>query len=177
MLDVGCWMLDVGRSRTSRQRRARGFTLVEVLLVILIMGLISSVMITGSSALFNASQTEDPEEALLALLQTVRLKAVEDGMTLDLVTEDEGFSYFYGNGHSKTLPEVEGVKVRLIKAEGAQSVLLGGQVEETPVNSLRFFNDGTCAPVRVQVQRGNVRKVLVIDPWTCAALPPHPNAR
>lgn len=145
--------------------------MVEILLVILLIGLVSSVMITGSSALFNDSQAEDPEEALLSLLRTVRLRAVEEGRALDLVTGDEGLSYFYGDGQFKEMPVADGVKVRLIKAEGAQAVLLGGQLEETPVNSLRFYPDGACAPVRVQVQRGNSRKVIVIDPWTCAALP------
>ncbi|AHF93044.1 hypothetical protein OPIT5_25375 [Opitutaceae bacterium TAV5] len=167
----------VARRAPARVGPAGGFTLIEILLVIMLMALVTSVMITGSNALFNSSQNEDPEEAMLSLLQKVRMQAVEDSTPLDLVTVDEGQTWFYGDNHEMTMPVVDGVKVGLIKAEGANAILLGGIMEETPVTTLRFYPDGTCDPVRVQIQRGRERRVLVIDPWTCAALPETSGAR
>lgn len=156
--------------------RRRAFTLVEILLVLALIGLLGSVMIGGAASLLDANDEKDPEAALLVLLQTVRGQAVESGQVIELVQlpNDKGFKW--GDAGLVTLPLREGgARVRLIRPEFGAASLVGGQMEEKPLDRVRFYPDGSCDPLRVQVRRGDTRRVFVIDPWTAAPLPQKPN--
>lgn len=156
--------------RPSRPLRA-AFTLMEVLLVLALFALFGALFIGGATNLLGASREQSPEDALLSLFQTVRRQAVIEGRTIEVVAVENGAAFVWGEAETLILPEREGVSVRLIKPELDQAVLLGGQLEETPLERLRFYADGTCDPVRVQIHRGQTRRVAVIDPWTCAPQP------
>lgn len=153
-------------------RARRGFTLLEILLVLMLLALLGSVMIGGAASLLNSTDDQDAESALLTLFQTVRKEAVESGTVIELqqLPEDQGF--IWGTEGVETLPVVEGgAKVKLIRPEFSRASLIGGQLQEDPMEKVRFFPDGSCDPVRVEVRRGDARHVLVIDPWTAAPLP------
>ena len=155
----------------SRPVRASAFTLVEVLLVLSLFALFGALFIGGAGNLLGSSREQSPEEALLSLFQTVRRQAVQEGRTIEVTVVEDGAAFVWGEADTFILPEREGVAVRLIKPQLDQAVLLGGQLEETPLDRLRFYPDGTCDPVRVQIQRGQVRRVAAIDPWTCSPQP------
>ena len=48
----------------------------------------------------------------------------------------------------------------------------GGQAVEQALTRLRFYPDGTCDRVRLEVRRNEARRLTPIDPLTCAPLPP-----
>jgi general secretion pathway protein H len=148
-----------------------GFTLLEILLVLALLALLGSVMVGGAVSLLKANEAKDPETALLKMMQTIRGEAVSKGTIIELrpLPDDGGFAW--GESKIEVLPENKTVKVTLIAAEMVRASLIGGQLEETPVKRVRFYPDGSCDPVRVQVRRGEARTVYAIDPWTAAPLP------
>lgn len=130
-----------------------------------------ALFIGGAASLLNASREESPEQALLSLFQKLRREAVISGQTIEVTSLENGAAYIWGEDQQLVLPVQPDLSVRLLKAQVDQAVLIGGQLEETPLEHLRFYADGTCDPVRVQIQRGQVRRVAIIDPWTCAPQP------
>ncbi len=61
-----------------------------------------------------------------------------------------------------------GVQIRRI---GARLYLEGGVASEQALARMRFYPDGTCDRVRLDVTRTDGRKIIPIDPLTCAPLP------
>lgn len=153
--------------RTAR----RGFTLIETVLALMLIGLIASVLISGANSLFRSAKDEDPESAVLTLLQKARAEAVETGQIIEVVPLPEDAGFLWGADGVETLPKRPGLSVRLIQPEFTSAFLIGGQLEEKAIERVRFFPDGTCDPLRVQVRRGDTRRVYAIDPWTAAPLP------
>ena len=152
----------------------RGFTLIEVIVVLMLIGMIASVLITGATSMLNANEEKDPESALLTLMQKVRGQAVESGQIIELTQLPEDKGFLWGADGVETLPQAGvkgGPRARLLKPEFSGASLLGGQMEETPLDRLRFYPDGSCDPTRIEVRRGDARRVFSIDPWTAAPLP------
>ena len=161
----------------------RGFTLLETLLVLGLMSMLAAVLIGGSAQLLKGTARSDPEDALLALLQTIRRQAVEKGKVLELAPTDnadeDAPDFLWGEENvdedhpraEEKLPKVEGVKVKVLAPESAGAILLGGVASEKALARMRFYPDGTCDRVRLDVTRAESRKVIPIDPLTCAPLP------
>lgn len=159
-------------SAGARVSRRAGFTLVEVLLVLALMALLSGVLIVGGASLLDGGK-DDPEAALLAVLQKVRREAVERDETIELRIEDDGATLAWGDqpDQTVTLPVAEKVRARLLAPKSLGAVLIGGEAEEHPLPSLRIYPDGTCDIARLEVRRNGARRLHDIDPMTCAPLP------
>lgn len=161
----------------------RGFTLLETLLVLGLMSMLAAVMIGGSAQLLKGTARSDPEDALTALLQTIRRQAVEKGKVLELAPkespDEDGPDFEWGEENAdeahpraeEKLPKVEGVKVKILAPESTGAILLGGVASEKALARMRFYPDGTCDRVRLDVTRNENRTVIPIDPLTCAPLP------
>lgn len=164
-----------GRENGGGRRGA--FTLLEVLLVLMLLGLLGAVLVGGAASLLRAVEDQDPEAAMLTLLQKARAEAVEAGRVLEIAPLPEDAGFLWGGDGVETLPVREGLRVRLLRPEMAASFLIGGQLEERLIERVRFYPDGSCDPVRVEVRRGDIRRVYSIDPWTAAPLPEGGQAR
>lgn len=162
-------MSQVSPSRASGGRA--GFTLLEVLLVLALFAIFGALFVGGAANLLNTSRQTSPEDALLAMFQTVRREAVATGRAIQITAVENGAAYVWGEGGQMVLPVRPEVSVRIIKPQLDQAVLIGGLIEENPLDRMWFYPDGTCDPVRVQIQRGRIRRVESIDPWTCSPLP------
>ena len=155
-----------------RAGRGRAFTLVEILLVLAMMAMVGAVLLPVAGTLFRNSSQENPANLVTDLLQEVRREAVLTGrpVTLRFDLETQRFTWDGGSGGSRAANGPR-LRVDFLRRTGTGSVLIGGQLVETgAVDSLTFYPDGTCDPVRVQLRPagGGVAKVLTIDPWTCA---------
>lgn len=139
--------------------------------MLMLLGLMGAVLIGGATSLLKSVEEQDPESALLSLLQKARGEAVESGQVVELTPLPEDAGFLWGQDGMETLPKREGLGVRLLKPEMTAAFLVGGMLEEQPIDRVRFYPDGSCDPMRVQVRRGDVRRVYSIDPWTCAPLP------
>ncbi len=153
-----------------------GFTLLETLLVLGLISMLAAVLVGGSASLLKGTSREDPEDALLALLQTVRREAVAQGTTIILKTvadeEDPDVTHYtWGEDKIEKLPILAGVKVKLIGPAVNAAILLGGEMEESAISQIKFYPDGTCDRIRLEITRNESRHVLPIDHLTCAPLP------
>ncbi len=160
-----------------------GFTLLETLLTIGLMSMIAAVLIGGSTTLLKSTEQSDPEGALKALLQTVRRNSVQQAKIFVLTPADnpngDGPDFVWGAEDrpedqavtEEKLPQIEGTKVKILGPETTGAILLGGVASEEPVVLLRFYPDGTCDRVRLEVTRESGRRLIPIDPLTCAPLP------
>jgi len=112
----------------------------------------------------------------MALLQTVRRQAAEQAKVIELKPdieadgEDAILSYAWHN-QKETLPVSGDTRVKIIAPEVKEAILLGGQMEERALTRIRFYPDGTCDRMRVEIIRNQARRVIPIDPLTCAPLP------
>jgi len=152
-----------------RDSRA-GFTLVEVLLVLALLALIGMVLLPAAGGLMPRSGG-GWEDTVAESLQKVRREAVVSGRELTMRFNPENRCLIWETGTSPPLDNGEAkLAVDFLRAIGTSSVLIGGQlVDTTVVPVLRFYPDGTCDPVRIQLRAtGSVPRVLTIDPWTCA---------
>jgi prepilin-type N-terminal cleavage/methylation domain-containing protein len=162
-------------SKGSTHLRA-GFTLLETLLVLGLISMLAAVLIGGSASLLKGTSREDPEDALLALLQTVRREAVAQGTTLILKTvadeEDPDVTHYtWGENKMERMPILAGVKVKIVGPAVNAAIILGGEMEELALTQIKFYPDGTCDRFRLEISRNAARRVLPIDPLTCAPLP------
>ena len=159
------------RTRLPGPASRAGFTLIETIVVLMLIGMIASVLISGATALFNNAREQDPETAVLSLFQKIRGEAVESGQVIELKPLPDDAGFVWGSDGVETLPKREGYTVRLLNPEIVSASLIGGQLEEKVLPKVRFYPDGSCDPLRIQVRRGETRRVYAIDPWTAAPLP------
>ncbi len=148
-----------------------------------LISMLAAVLVGGSAQLLKGTARSDPEDALMALLQTLRRKAVERGQTLELFPvesadeDDPDFTWTFENApddaqpHEEKLPKAEGVAVKILAPETIGAILLGGVASEAPLARMRFYPDGTCDRVRLDIRRDDDRRIVPIDPLTCAPLP------
>ena len=167
----------------SGQPERRGFTLLETLLVLGLISMLAAVLVGGSAQLLKGTARSDPEDALMAMLQTLRRQSVERGQILELFPvessdeDDPDFTWGFENApedtvpHEEKLPKVEGVTVKILAPETIGAILLGGVASEAALARMRFYPDGTCDRVRLDIRRNEDRRVVPIDPLTCAPLP------
>jgi prepilin-type N-terminal cleavage/methylation domain-containing protein len=164
----------------------RGFTLLEVLLVLAIMALIGSVLIGGTIRLLNDQpvsvddmfwkSVQEARKGALRHQREVRLQYIED--------HDKGKLFVVTDGDlTKEFPIpvkslTQDLQVDFLATQkGGPSILVAGMLLDTqPVKNVTFYPDGTCTSFKVQIVRNGATHQLAIDPWTCAQVlnPPDP---
>lgn len=157
------------RSAIGGLHRSSAFSLLEILAVLALMGLISALLIGGSSALLRTAATDDVQNTALSAVAAARHSAVLTGRTLELRSDDRTRVLDWGEGRVALAGEGG---VRLLPPAKGSSILVGGQLVESPLARVRFYADGTCDPFRLEIVRDRTSQIMAIDPWTCAVLSP-----
>jgi general secretion pathway protein H len=150
-----------------RPRAAAGFSLIEIVVVLALLGLISALLIGSSGSLLQASARDTAENTALSAIAAARHQAVLGGATIDLRVDDQARVIDWTAGRAP-LPENE--ELHLLPPVRAGAMLIGGQLKEEPIARVRFYADGTCDAFRLEITRAGNRRVIAIDPWTCAVL-------
>lgn len=150
-----------------------GFTLLEILLVIALIGLLTGILVVGGAALLRPNDMT-PEEIFWRAVSEARDFALvhQTEVRLSFDSEAKAFHAQTPEG-AETFPvPFEGeLRIDFLSAQPTgRSVLIGGVLVETqPIASVTFFEDGTCTPFRAQLRVGSSEPhVIEIDPWTCA---------
>ena len=142
------------RSGMPRPRIARGFTLLEILVVLFLMGLaygLAAPMIGSGAA---SLELKGATRQLAAGLRKARGEAItrrqEAVLTLDVGQRRFAVS---GDGRAHALPER--IEVALVTARSEQL--------DNQVGNIRFFPDGTSTGGRITLSLGETRQALEVD--------------
>jgi prepilin-type N-terminal cleavage/methylation domain-containing protein len=163
------------RPNVAGRRRRAGFTLLEILLVLAVIGLITSVLLVGGSRMLRDRPMTADEVFWRAVSEARRfalLHQTEVHLTFD--RERRQFHARIPSG-SETFPVPGKAELQidfLSPTKGGRSILIGGTLLETQVlPSITFYDDGTCTPFRVQLRTDQeAPRVIAVDPWTCAPM-------
>lgn len=160
-----------------RQAPRAGFTLLEILLVIALIGLLAAALVGGASSLLN-TQPSSADDVFWASVQEARKLALQSGneVVMKYVDDkDQGKAFVLTSGGSTKafpIPKAGDLEVTFLSQQkGGTMVMVAGTVLETQkIESATFYPDGTCSPFRVQFYRKGAVHVATIDQWTCAPM-------
>ena len=159
----------------SLSRRWQGFTLIEVMVVIALLGGLAAILAYGASRAL-LDRAESPEDVFWAAVNETRKQALlnEVDITLSFVPEDQLFrATALGEQRDFPVPLEQPIGIEFLGvAEGAQSIMIGGRlVEANLIPRVTFYRDGTCQPFRARLSvEGTEPMLFEIDPWTCAPI-------
>lgn len=173
------------RSRAiGRSIRNRGFTLIEILLVIALIGLFSVLFVVNLESLMRQSDSDSVETAFWQATREARTRALVERHTQTVRFDEkaEAFVVEEGGGVNTRVfaiskddwsPETK-LEVAFQKSLPASqySLVQGRLVELREVASVEFYPDGTCTPFTVAMTVGSSEHSIEIDPWTGAELLP-----
>ena len=144
-----------------------GFSLLEIVVVLALFGLIGALLIGGGGSLLQASSRENAENTALTAIAAARHQAVLAGQIVEMRIDEKTRTLEWGAGRAP-LPEKE--ELSLLPPVRSGAMLIGGQLKEESIPRVRFYTDGTCDPFRLEITHDTSRRVIAIDPWTCAVL-------
>lgn len=118
--------------RTVKNRQARGFTLVEIMVVMVIIALVMGLVATSMSRSISSAEARAASRNLVASLRYTRARAIIDKQEKVFQVNTEKRSYQAPGRKLVQLPE--GVDVTITTA--------GSEVTSESVYGIRFFPDG-----------------------------------
>jgi len=176
----------VSQPRARSSGRRRGFTLLEILLVLALIGLLSGMLITGATRMLNPGP-ETPAQAFWTMASAARRYALLNETEVR-VSYDASTSTLTGSALNGTdLPAVPvpgGADLVFISGispttqANANTSLFDdvlGNGSDATISSVIFYRDGTCNPFRVSVEgglagTGVAGAPIAVDPWTAGPM-------
>jgi prepilin-type N-terminal cleavage/methylation domain-containing protein len=156
-------------------RSSGGFTLLEILLSLALIGLLTAVLVTASMHLTDAkpvtaedvfwNAVAESRKAALLSGHDVRLRFASGNKSRALIAATPAGERRF------ELPDAETVIDFLNTQKGGSAILIRSQLVETQtLPFVTFYGDGTCSPFRVQIRTGGPARSVSIDPWTCSPI-------
>jgi prepilin-type N-terminal cleavage/methylation domain-containing protein len=168
----------MGTTTTSRTGEpAAGFTLLEILLALAVIGLLSTLLIGGSARLL-ATKPLTPDDVFWKAVSQARKDALEHGHNVQVIFDPKTKAFVISDpaGGAESVPLTnppQDLVAEFLPGGDAPSsaALLGGSLVETvTIPAVFFYPDGTCMPFRCQIRNGAGAHTIKIDPWTCAKI-------
>jgi general secretion pathway protein H len=154
---------------------SRGFTLLEILLVLALVGLIGTLLAASVSRVFSEDRAT-PEDVFWQACRSAQKMASLSERETSLSFDAKEKKLVWSNGTETEEARFDAasgdVSVQFLQAQqGGSLILIAGQVVETQeVPRVMFYPDGTCTAFRVQFRAGANAWQVAIDPWTCAPM-------
>ena len=143
-----------------RGNRTSGFTLLELLVVLAIAGLLTSLVPSFIAAVVPGAKLQAEARELAVFLRTARNDAVTSGQAVDVVFEPALGSYARHGEPAQRVPEDV---VLTIKLHQEQFFARRRDTARQEKVSVRFYPDGTSAGSEVSLRRGNSAYIVEVD--------------
>jgi general secretion pathway protein H len=144
---------------TSATGEPRGFTLIEVLLALALIGLLSWIFVGGSTALL-ADQGTSPDDQFWKACGLARKAALTSQHDVLLSYDPKARGFVLDDNGSRTTIAIKGA---------ADDLAIDFHPPATE-GAATFYTDGTCTAFRAQIRTKGDAHLLAIDPWTCAPM-------
>lgn len=138
----------------SCERRQRGFTLIEMIVVLVIMGLTLSLLVTRGPWRSRTLVAKGAAGEIAAALREARSEAIGSNRPVSLIVNLKQHSYRIGSHPAKRLPPE--LQVSLLTTQG--------EIRSTAEAGIRFDPDGSSTGGRVELADGK-RKLQVGVDW------------
>jgi general secretion pathway protein H len=160
----------------------RAFTLIEVLLVLALIGLFTTLFMVNLESLMRETEADSVETAFWSATRDARTRALVDREPQLVRFDAKAAAFVVEAARSQSTRRVtidrsrwaEDVKVEVAlqkRLPASQFSLVRGQlVEVREVAAVQFFPDGTCTPFLVSLKVGRDERTIEIDPWTGSEL-------
>ena len=166
----------------ARAFTGRGFTLVEILLVIALIGMFTAIFVVNFESLVRQNEASAVETAFWQATRTARTRALIDRRTQALRFDADAVSFVVeeAGGANRETFDVDqkdwasGTRLEINlqkRVPPSQFSLIAGDLVDTRnIPAAHFFPDGTCSPFLVNLKVGADDFTIEIDPWTGAEL-------
>lgn len=145
----------------SQPSRDSGYTLIELIVTITLMGVIMAIAVGGWSSWARASEQSGTARELQTLLRSTHQRAVTEGnaMCVQFNTSSNDYTVYRGTCADTGKTKVQGP----MKTNGKQVQLVSPAFTGTTVpTGVTFFARGTATPGTVQVTRSGSSKVYTL---------------
>lgn len=153
------------RARNRRSEGDRGFTLLELIMVLLLAGMLAAIVVPSFSGTLESSRLRGGAAEIRATFSLARTLSASSGRERSVVFDlDRGEYGIAGERRRRSLPD--GIWIRSIRVGDAQ--VDGDRLSHEPgVPRVRFFPDGSAEEAEVVLtSTGGGRFRVVVDPLT-----------
>jgi prepilin-type N-terminal cleavage/methylation domain-containing protein len=172
--------------RRRARRAARGFTVLELVLVIALIAMMAAALVLNIESMMRQSEASAVEGAFWEAARTARTDALlkrrtetvrYDEKQAAFVIESAGETRRFEIDRSQWKQELKLEIAFKKRLASSQFTLVGGQlVDLREIPSIQFFQDGTCTPFVLELVVGDTTRRIEVDPWTGAELLPDEHA-
>jgi len=155
------------------ERRSRhGFTLLEMLLVMVIVAMVGSAFVVSSTLLFSTPVIQGMENLVITAQQTSRLRAIEDGEVYRLIWDEKGRRFALVGAQlveDFALDDEAGEERIQVSFEQPAPQEAGQSVSAViwrEVESMTLYPDGTAAPTRVQLKVEGLESTIEFEAFS-----------
>lgn len=172
--------------RPRQLRRAGGFTLLEMMLVVALIGMFTAALVLNIESMVRQSAASVVEGAFWEAARTARTDALLQRRTETVRFDERSGAFIVQSPAGQRRFEIDrkdwksnlrlevAFKKRL--ASSQFTLVRGELVDLREIPSIQFFQDGTCTPFVLELVVGDATRRIEIDPWTGAELLPDDNA-
>ncbi len=141
-------------SRAGFPGRARGFTLLEMFIVLILLGVLTALAAPGTGRFLDSLNVRKQTSNIMATLRYARLKAVTEGREVRV--------------------SLEAMDDAILKLSGAVNKNIACELGPDDVLSMEppeiiFYPEGYVTPGKLEFSKGEMRRTIILDPLT--ALP------
>lgn len=174
-------------AKIRREERSPGFTLLEILMVVALIGVATTLFIVSAQSLGRAAPADDLEATFWKAIAAARSEALTSRRPVEISFNEEARAFVVrgSTGEStfatptSALANGEEITVTFTqdKASNELTLVRGELITTRPVDAVRIFPDGTCQPFNIEFNVGKRKQRVKIDPWTGGAMLPDPKSQ